>query len=598
MTLQRKLAVFLVVASLAPVVGVGFAVLSGAQRELGRRIEAEHRARAESGAIAIASEIADVDEALSALSETWRPDRLREDELRGMLVVLSRQVPKSDAGAVVDADGSARAALGEGGERATRAFIEAVRSSASAPPGRLVLRAYDDPERGWQLAAVRSVSAGDGRPWLVGARLGPEVVRGRLDAAVPDGGAAYLVDGERVLVASSGAGALEPEARAELAGRFDRRRAGSVQGAHLVAAWAPLEDGTGWGVLVAVPAARAYASILAMRRGVLAASAAVLAAVLLVSFLVARSTTRGLARIESAARALGAGELGVTLPEGGGDEVAQVSRTFNAMGRELQTSRVKLERWNEELQREVEARTRELKEAHAQLVEAQKLAALGQLGAGVAHEINNPLTGILGHAQLLLEEKPDGHPDRETLASIEALARRCREITQNLLRFSQQRPDPAFEEVDLNRVVADAVALAEGQVRASGIPLDLDLAAPPPRVNGDPGHLAQVVLNLVSNARTACAGKPGAGIAVSTARSGEEVEIRVRDGGKGIAPEHLPRIFEPFFTTKDQWSNVGLGLSVSYRIVSEHGGRIRVESRPGEGSTFTVRLPAAPAATV
>jgi two-component system NtrC family sensor kinase len=324
----------------------------------------------------------------------------------------------------------------------------------------------------------------------------------------------------------------------------------------------------------------------------------VLAAVLGVSFLVARRTTRGLARIEAAARALGAGELSVRLPAAGDDEIAQVSRTFNGMAGELQAARVHLERWNEELQAEVEARTRELREAQARLVEAQKLAAIGQLGAGVAHEINNPLTGILGNAQLLLEARPAGHPDREPLAEIEALARRCRDVTRNLLRFSEQREEPRYEELDLNRVVADAVSLAQGQVRAAGIPLALDLASPAPRVRGDAGHLAQVVLSLVSNARTACLGRPGAGIAISTARLGDEVELSVKDGGKGIAPEHLPRIFEPFFTTKDQWSNVGLGLSVSYRIVTEHGGRFRVDSRPGAGSVFTVRLPSAPPPTV
>jgi len=570
-TLQRKLALFLVAASLAPLVGVGFAVVGRAQDELGKRAAAEQQARAISGATAIAAQLAEIDQALAALAETWRPDRLREDELRGMLVVLSRQIPASDAGAIVDAKGSARATLGEGGEAATRAFVEAVRSSAEARPGGLVLRAYDDPGRGWQLAAVRAVAGRDGRSWLLGARLGPEVVRHRLDAAVPEGGAAYLLDGERVLLASTGAGPLPAEQRAELAGRFEPATPGTARGATAVAAWAPLGVIRDWGVLVAVPAERAYAQVVAMRRGVLAASAVVLAAVLLGSFLLARGTTRGLARIESAARALGAGELAVRLPEAGSDEVAQVSRTFNAMAADLQAARLHLERWNEELQREVEARTKELEEAQAQLVEAQKLAAIGQLGAGVAHEINNPLTGILGNAQLLLEDKPDGHPDREALAKIEALARRCREITQNLLRFSHQRAEPAFEDLDVNRVVADAVALAD---------------------------LAQVVLNLVTNARTACAGRPGAGIAITTGLAGDEVEIAVRDGGKGILPEHLPRIFEPFFTTKDLWSNVGLGLSVSYRIVSEHGGRIRVESRPGEGSLFTVRLPASARATL
>jgi signal transduction histidine kinase len=591
MTLQRKLALFLVVAAVAPLVGVGFAVLSRTQRELGRRAVAEHEARARSAATAVAADIAAVAGALEALSDTWRPDALGERELAGLLFVLSRQVPASNGGAIVDPDGTARAVQGEGGRAATRALVAALRASASTPPGRLALRAYDDPARGWQLAALRAVPARDGRSWLVGARVGPERVRARLDAAVPEGGAAWLVDTDQVILGSTGAGPLPPEQRAELAGRLDPARPGSVAGRAVLAAWAPLDDGTGWSVLVAVPAERAYAQVVAMRRGVLAASLAVLAAVLLLSYILARGTTRGLARIEAAARALGAGELAVRLPEGGSDEVAQVSQTFNAMARELQGTRVHLERWNEELRREVEARAKELESAQAGLVEAQKLAAVGQLGAGVAHEINNPLTGILGNAQVLLEGTAADDPRREPLAAIEALARRCRDVTQRLLRFSEQRAMPSIDVLDLNRVVADAIAFAEGQVRAAGIPIEVALAPSEPRVKGDPGQLVQVVLNLLSNSRTACAGRPGAGIAVSTAERGDEAELRVQDGGRGIPPEHLPRIFEPFFTTKDLWSNVGLGLSVSYRIVAEHGGRIDVESRPGEGTVFTVRLP-------
>ena len=597
MTLQRRIALFLLVASLAPLVGVGFLVLARAQRELARRTAAEYEARARSGAAAIAAALADVDASLGSLAETWRPDRLRYPELRGMLLVLSRQVPSSDGGVVVDADGSARAVLGEGSETATRAFVDAVRAARGAPTGRLVLRAYDDPERGWQLAAARAVTVVDGRDWLVGVRLGPDAVRRRLDAAVPEGGAAYLADGARVLLASAGAGPITPEQRAELAGRLDPARPGAVQGERVLAAWAPLDDGTGWGVLVVVPADRAYAGIAAMRRAVLLASLAVLAGVLLVSGLAARGTIRGLGRIEAAARALGAGDLSVRLPEGRRDEIGAVSRTFNAMAGELQEARGRLERWNEELRREVEARTRELALAQARLVEEQKLAAIGRLGAGVAHEINNPLTGILGHAQLLLEQAEPG-AEREPLERIEALARRCRDVTQSLLRFSQQGAEPAPEDVDLNRVVSDALALFGGLAHAEGIPVSAELASPPPRVRGDPGHLAQALLNLLSNARTACEGRPGAGIAVSTARDGGEAVLRVRDGGKGIAPEHIPHLFEPFFTTKDRWASVGLGLSVSYRIVAEHGGRIEVESQPGEGAAFTVRLPAVPAATV
>jgi signal transduction histidine kinase len=591
-TLQRKLALFVVAAALAPLVGVAFAVLRASQDELARRAAAEHAARARAGAVAIAAELSAVDGALAGLAETWRPDRLAEEELRGMLVVLSRQVPSADASAIVDGAGSARAVFA--GERGgTERFVEAVRSSRDAPDGRLVLSAYDDAE-GWQLAAVRAVPARDGRRWLVGVRLGPEAARRRLDASVPEGGGAYLLDGARVLLSSTGAGPFAAEHRAELAGRLDPARPAVVQGQHVLAAWAPLDDGTGWGVLVTVPAATAYAQIVAMRRAVLVASVGVLVLVLVASFLLGRGTVAGLARIEAAARALGGGELAVRLPVSGSDEVAQVSRTFNGMAEELQRARQQLERWNEELQREVEARTAELRAAQAQLVEAQKLAAIGQLGAGVAHEINNPLTGILGNAQLLLESAEAGHPDRELVEAIEKLARRCRDITQNLLRFSEQRADPDFQDLDASRLARDALSLARAQLEGDGLAVETDLPDPGPRLRGDAGHLAQVLLNLLSNARTACQGRPGAGVRVSVAREGDEIRIAVRDGGKGIAPEHLPRIFEPFFTTKEQWSNVGLGLSISYRIVAEHGGRIQVASRVGEGSTFTVCLPAAP----
>ncbi|HSD22227.1 MAG TPA: ATP-binding protein, partial [Anaeromyxobacter sp.] len=384
--------------------------------------------------------------------------------------------------------------------------------------------------------------------------------------------------------------------QAELEGLIDGGRAGSLQGRSVLAAWTPLGDPVRWSVLVAVPAELAYASVIGLRHAALTACALVVLGVLALSFVVARRTSAGLARFDAAARALGAGDAGSRLPAEGHDEIAEVSRTFNAMADELAAARGKLERWNEDLQREVDARTRELRETQAQLLEAQKLAGIGQLGAGVAHEINNPLTGILGNAQLLLEAMPRGHPERESVEKIEALARRCRDITQKLLRFSQQRAEPDFRELDANRVVTESLALVEGHLRAAGIPLDVSLAEPSPRVRGDQGHLAQVILNLLSNAGTACLGRPGAGVRISTRCDRGDVEIVVRDAGKGIPAENLPRIFEPFFTTKDQWSNVGLGLSTSYRIVAEHGGRIDVETELGAGSTFTVRLPAPSAA--
>jgi two-component system, NtrC family, sensor kinase len=495
MTLRRKLALFLLAASLAPVAGVAFPVLSWAQREVAARVAAESLARAQVAAARASADLSDA-----------------------------------------DASGAAEPDLG-------------------------------DPDLRARLTA-------------------------RLDGAAPAGAAAFLAGPGRVALASTGAAAPDAAVRAAIADRLRPGRAEAFDAAGALFAWAPLGRGGGLGVLVAVPGEVAYGAIATARRVAAIASALIVLAALGLWVLGARRAMAGVERLDAAARALAAGDLAVRVPVAGRDELARAATTFNAMAEELAAARQRLERWNEELQREVEARTRALGDAQAQLAEAQKIAAAGQLGAGVAHEINNPLTGILGNAQLLLEGMPADHAHREPLEKIEALARRCRDVTQKLVRLGDQRDPPALREVEANRVVSDALSLADGLVRAAGVEVDVALAEPSPRVRADPSHLAEALVNLVSNARTACAGKPGAGIRVST-RAGEgEVAIAVEDGGKGIAPEHLPHIFEPFFTTKDQWSDVGLGLSTTYRIVAEHGGRIDVESRVGEGSVFTVRLPA------
>jgi two-component system NtrC family sensor kinase len=227
-------------------------------------------------------------------------------------------------------------------------------------------------------------------------------------------------------------------------------------------------------------------------------------------------------------------------------------------------------------------------------VQAQKLAALGQLGAGVAHEINNPLGGVIGHVQLLLANRAPASDDYEALKHIEEGARRASQVVQNLLRFSVQRKEPVRTAVDLEKLARDTLSLTESLIRDQKIELAYDFAAGKPRARADAGQLAQVLLNLVANARTAM--PSGGTLRIATRapeKPGGPVALVVNDSGKGIAPDIKERIFEPFFTTKDDWSNVGLGLSVSYRIVEEHGGRIDVQSEPGRGATFTVYLPSA-----
>ncbi|MFT3916367.1 MAG: ATP-binding protein [Anaeromyxobacteraceae bacterium] len=591
MTLQRKLALFLLVAALAPVVLVGFVMIRRTEAVLGRAATAEELARAEAAASGIDLDVAGVDAAIRKVAARPRLEGHSESALRAILSILVGQLEQVDAAILLDAAGELRAR--EGGREADAVGLRAAVSPVRLPGDDLAFLVYRE---GDEISRLAAISPAGREGWRLAVRVRTELLRRRLDPAVPEGGAAWIASADALVVGSTGATPLDAATRAELRGRVDPERSGTLVGATQVAAWAPLRGLPGWVVLVTVPSRAAFAHVEEMRRAVLLSIFVVTAGVLALSFLLARRTTAGIARIDAAARALGAGELAVRLPDQGRDEIGQVSRTFNAMAGELQRSRAKLERWNEELVAEVEARTAELRAAQAQLVEAQKLAAIGQLGAGVAHEINNPLTGILGNAQLLLERVKQEGPDRDALEKIEALARRCRDITQNLLRFSEQRqagPDPQV--LDLNKVVVDALGLVDGQLREGGIALSLELAAPPPRARGDAGQLAQVVLNLVQNARTACLERPGSQLRVVTRPAAEagKVELLVVDNGKGILPEHLPRIFEPFFTTKDLWSNVGLGLSVTYRIVQEHGGRIAVESRPGEGSTFTVTLPAA-----
>ncbi len=613
MKLYRKLLLFLLTAAVLPLVAVGFVLLARGERALSSRIADQQLATARALGELVGGDLDALLEGASGPLRTWSFSKLSEAELRGVLQVLCRQSAHIQAAALVDGRGApvvppvssteASPIPGHGLLSATglAAFLAAMPlRDALASPGSAVLSpTYAGPEGRTQLAMAVAVDGRARATWVIGVLLGLERVQSRVDLYAGSGGTAAVVDADgRAVVASPGA----------LLGQADRREieklrrsgAGSAayrgdEGERYLAAWAPVPGGAGWGVLVRLPASEALAAVEQMRQSVLVGSLGSLVALLVLGWAFIRRVTGGLSRIDAAARDLGAGRMPARLPEAGRDEVAEVSRTFNRVAAELSESRTRLERWNEELQAKVDERTRELREAQAQLVEAQKLAAIGQLGAGVAHEINNPLTGILGQAQLLLEGKLGSDPEVPSLRRIEELARRSREITQNLLRFSQQRAEPQFLPLDLNRVVQETLTLFGGQIREAGVALELALDEHLPLVRGDAGHLQQVLLNLLSNARTACLGVQSACISLQTTAPDAEVRFEVRDNGKGITPEIRARIFEPFFTTKDIWSNVGLGLSVSYRIVAEHGGRILVDSEPGRGSTFTVTLPRAPA---
>jgi len=220
------------------------------------------------------------------------------------------------------------------------------------------------------------------------------------------------------------------------------------------------------------------------------------------------------------------------------------------------------------------------------MLQQERLASLGLLAAGVAHEINTPLTGISSYTQLMLDG--DGVPRRELLEKIEQQTERATGITRSLLNLARPE-ETVFEALDLNEAVSGVVQLFEPQIRRGPVELSLELSQRPLRVRGSKGKLQQVLLNLLMNARDAV-GASGK-IRVCTRFQEGLALLQVIDDGMGIPEDDLPRIFDPFFTTKSRGKGTGLGLSISFGIVEEHGGRLQALSSPGEMTQFCVELP-------
>jgi len=235
----------------------------------------------------------------------------------------------------------------------------------------------------------------------------------------------------------------------------------------------------------------------------------------------------------------------------------------------------------------------DLKRLEEQLIQAEKLAAMGQMLAGVAHELNNPLTAILGVTELLRERAGTEESIRRQLELTHRQARRAARIVQNLLEFSRPA-SPQKRALDLNNLIERTLQLHEHSLRRNNVEVDSHLPADLPGVIGDANQLIQVFLNLVTNAEQAIREVRDSGrIQIRAARSRNQVTVTVQDDGVGIRPEALPKIFDPFYTTKRPGGGTGLGLSICMSIVREHGGNIEAESLPGGGSAFTIYLPAA-----
>ena len=303
---------------------------------------------------------------------------------------------------------------------------------------------------------------------------------------------------------------------------------------------------------------------------------------------IARNITRPLAAMVEATDKIARGDLEHRVNAEGRDEIGLLAQSFNRMTEDLHAAREDLTQWGRTLERRVEDRTQQLRQTRDQLIRSEKLASLGQMAAGVAHEINNPLTSILLNTHLLLEHHGEAGEERESLTLIAEEAARCAKIVSGLLDFARQTPAQETP-ADVNDIIDRTVQLHEMQASVRNIRIEKQLDRSLPAVDLDKNKIQQVFSNLTMNAREAMPEGGTLTITSRLSRDGEFLEIAFSDTGVGIREENLPKLFDPFFTTKS--FGTGLGLAVSYGIILQRGGTIEVQSEVGRGSVFTVRIP-------
>ena len=310
---------------------------------------------------------------------------------------------------------------------------------------------------------------------------------------------------------------------------------------------------------------------------------------LLLSLLLTRFVNRPIDKLLAATKQAAHGNLDQTVGIRSHDELGELSYSFNNMISELKRSRDAIEEWTQTLEQRVQERTQELQQVHDQLVRAGKMAALGELAAGVAHEINNPLTGVLTFSSLMLKKVDENHPWKKDIETIVEQTSRCRNIVRGLLDFARQRK-PDKKEWDIHTLLDNTVTLVEKQAPFQNIRIVKEFKTGIPLIFVDADQIQQVFMNILLNAADAMSENAGT-LTIKTDLKDRMAEISFIDTGCGIAKEHLSKLFDPFFTTKKTGTGTGLGLAISYGIIQSHNGNIEVESELGKGATFRIKLP-------
>ncbi len=336
------------------------------------------------------------------------------------------------------------------------------------------------------------------------------------------------------------------------------------------------------------------------RRTLVFTGAALLIVSLLTSWLIWLTVHKPVRKLTKATRAVAQGNLDYVLPEASQDEIGSLAVSFNVMTQELKKAQAENRQWTQTLEGRVHRKTEELERAYRSLTQSEKMASLGKLAAVVAHEINNPLAGILTYSKLVSRMADKGLGDEQRLADakkymqiIEGESRRCGGIVKNLLTFARQTPiNP--QKNDLNAIIERCLLLLGHQMTLQSVELQKQLDPNLPALFCDASQVQQVLLVIMMNAVEAMPHGGRLGIESSFDVEERMGRVVVRDDGPGIPPEVLSHIFEPFFTTKEEGKGTGLGLPIALGIVQQHGGNIEVNSTPQTGTAFTVPLPEEP----
>jgi two-component system, NtrC family, sensor kinase len=313
---------------------------------------------------------------------------------------------------------------------------------------------------------------------------------------------------------------------------------------------------------------------------------------LCLSFMIQRFINRPVIELLQHTQKLTRGHLSSRIPIRRKDELGKLANAFNDMTENLQEAQNELKSWGTTLEHKVDERTREIEQMQAQLIQSAKLASLGEFVAGIAHEINNPLTGILMFSSLVNRD-PRLHLElKANMETVMGETKRCAKIVQNLLEFSRNTP-PEKESKSIHEILDHTLSLTINQNSFRKIELVKNYAKDVPDIPVDPAQMEQVFMNMIINAEQAM--PDGGSLIIETEKiQPDTITIKLKDTGKGIPEESIEKIFDPFFTTKGRQQGTGLGLSISYGIIKCHGGQINVESSLGKGTIFSISLPINP----